>query len=92
MAQKARVVITGVGAIAPNGIGKEAFWEGLIAGRSGIRRITRFDASQFPCQIAGEVTDFEATAYINPQCSQTYVARFSVCHRCCQNGVRGFEV
>ena len=70
MAQKVRVVITGVGAIAPNGVGKEAFWESLIAGRSGIRRITRFDASQFPCQIAGEVTDFEATAYINPHAAK----------------------
>jgi 3-oxoacyl-[acyl-carrier-protein] synthase II len=66
MAQKPRVVITGIGAIAANGIGKEAFWDSLIAGRSGIRRITRFDASQFPCQIAGEVTDFQATAYIKP--------------------------
>src|SRR6266540_4157852 len=58
MASKRRVVITGLGAIAPNGVGKDRFWEGLIQGRSGIRRITRFDASNFPCQIAGEVADF----------------------------------
>jgi 3-oxoacyl-[acyl-carrier-protein] synthase II len=64
MAQKQRVVITGLGAIAPNGIGKEAFWESLLKGRSGIGRITRFDASQFPCQIAGEVVDFQPTPYI----------------------------
>ncbi|HKA53716.1 MAG TPA: beta-ketoacyl synthase N-terminal-like domain-containing protein, partial [Candidatus Binatia bacterium] len=63
MARERRVVITGLGAIAPNGIGKDAFWEGLINGRSGIRRITHFDASQFPCQIAGEVSDFEPTLY-----------------------------
>jgi 3-oxoacyl-[acyl-carrier-protein] synthase II len=58
MAGKRRVVITGLGAIAPNGIGKEGFWRGLLEGRSGIRRITHFDPSEFPCQIAGEVADF----------------------------------
>jgi 3-oxoacyl-[acyl-carrier-protein] synthase II len=67
MAQKARVVITGLGVIAPNGIGKDAWWEGLLTGRSGIRRITQFDASPFPCQIAGEVIDFQPTGYINPR-------------------------
>lgn len=53
-----RVVITGLGVLAPNGIGKEAFWSANIAGRSGVRRITRFDASLLPTQIAGEVPDF----------------------------------
>ncbi|HSF29510.1 MAG TPA: beta-ketoacyl-[acyl-carrier-protein] synthase family protein [Candidatus Tectomicrobia bacterium] len=67
MAQKPRVVITGLGAIAPNGIGKDAYWEGLLKGRSGIRRITHFDASQFPCQIAGEIADFQPTHYFEPQ-------------------------
>jgi 3-oxoacyl-[acyl-carrier-protein] synthase II len=67
MAQKQRVVITGLGAIAPNGIGTEAYWEGLLKGRSGIRRITHFDASQFPCQVAGEVADFQPSRYIEPQ-------------------------
>ncbi|HEY6541702.1 MAG TPA: beta-ketoacyl-[acyl-carrier-protein] synthase family protein [Ktedonobacteraceae bacterium] len=53
-----RVVITGLGVLAPNGIGKEAFWRANVAGRSGVRRITRFDASMLPTQIAGEVPDF----------------------------------
>ena len=66
MADKPRVVITGVGAVAPNGIGKDAYWEGLLKGHSGIRRINRFDASKFPCQIAGEIHDFQAAAYIDP--------------------------
>lgn len=61
-----RVVITGLGAIAPNGIGKDTFSDGLISGRSGINRITRFDASAFPWQIAGEVNDFQPTAFIEP--------------------------
>jgi 3-oxoacyl-[acyl-carrier-protein] synthase II len=67
VAQQPRVVITGVGAVAPNGVGKTAFWNGLITGRSGIDRITRFDASTYPSQIAGEVRDFQPTAYLDPQ-------------------------
>jgi beta-ketoacyl-acyl-carrier-protein synthase II len=65
-----RVVITGLGVVAPNGIGKEAFWDACISGRSGIRRITRFDASQLPVQIAGEVTNFcpEALGLTGDEC------------------------
>src|SRR6266852_8067601 len=54
-----RVVITGLGVVAPTGIGKEAFWSASIAGRSGIRRITCFDASHLATRIAGEVPDFD---------------------------------
>ncbi len=57
-----RVVITGLGVIAPNGIGKAAFWEACLAGRSGIGPITQFDASALPVRIAGEVSDFDAEA------------------------------
>lgn len=53
-----RVVITGLGVIAPNGIGKEAFWDACVTGRSGIRRLQRFDASSLKTQIAGEVPEF----------------------------------
>lgn len=53
-----RVVISGIGVIAPNGIGKDDFWRALVAGKSGVRRITRFDASKFGCQAAGEIHDF----------------------------------
>lgn len=53
-----RVVITGMGVISPFGVGIEPFWAGLRAGQSAIGRITRFDASHFPCQIGGEVPDF----------------------------------
>ena len=49
--------------MAPNGIGKEDFWSACISGRSGIRRITRFDASPLPTRIAGEVSDFEPEAF-----------------------------
>src|SRR5579859_4531427 len=58
-----RVVITGLGVVAPNGIGKEPFWQSCLAGRSGVRRITRFDASRLTSRIAGEVTPFSPEQY-----------------------------
>ncbi|HUI08598.1 MAG TPA: beta-ketoacyl-[acyl-carrier-protein] synthase family protein [Verrucomicrobiae bacterium] len=58
-----RVVITGIGAITAIGSGREGLWRGLRRGKSGIRRITRFDASPFGSQIAGEVTDFDPLAF-----------------------------
>ncbi|MGQ9512544.1 beta-ketoacyl-ACP synthase II [Thermodesulfitimonas sp.] len=60
-----RVVVTGLGVISPVGTGKEAFWEALVKGQSGVRRITRFDASEFKTQIAAEVSDFDPEAYID---------------------------
>jgi 3-oxoacyl-[acyl-carrier-protein] synthase II len=65
--EKRRVVITGMGVIAPNGIGIENFWDSLVHGRSGVRRITHFDASPYPSQIAGEVKDFDPTDYMSPK-------------------------
>ncbi|HEX9029483.1 MAG TPA: beta-ketoacyl synthase N-terminal-like domain-containing protein, partial [Anaerolineales bacterium] len=60
-----RVVITGLGAITPLGSSVSLLWEGLLRGQSGIRRITQFDASELPCQIAGEIPDFEAGDYMD---------------------------
>ena len=59
-----RVVVTGLGVVAPNGIGKEAFWSACVNGRSGIGPIHCFDASQHPVHIAGEVPDFDVMPYI----------------------------
>jgi 3-oxoacyl-[acyl-carrier-protein] synthase II len=59
-----RVVVTGVGLVSPLGVGTAANWEALIAGRSGIRPITRFDAAQFACRIAGEVQGFDPLQFI----------------------------
>jgi len=61
---KRRVVVTGIGMISPLGIGNEPTWQGLIEGRSGIDRITKFDASAFACQIAGEVRGFDPEKWI----------------------------
>jgi len=58
-----RVVVTGLGVVAPNGIGPESFWENLVKGVSGIDRITRFDASYHDSQIAGEVKGFDPLLY-----------------------------
>lgn len=60
-----RVVITGMGAVTVLGTGLQAYWEGLKAGRSGVRRITQFDASAFPCQIAGEIPDFDVEQFMD---------------------------
>jgi 3-oxoacyl-[acyl-carrier-protein] synthase II len=60
-------VITGIGVLSPVGIGLEETWAGLLAGRSGIDLITRFDASDYPARIAGEVSGFEPTDYFTPK-------------------------
>ena len=65
--EKRRVVITGMGVVAPNGIGVENFWDSLVHGRSGVRRITHFDASSYPSQVAAEVPDFDPTDYMDPK-------------------------
>ena len=65
--EKRRVVITGMGVIAPNGIGIEKFWDSLVQGRSAVRKITHFDASSYPCQVAAEVLDFNPTDYMDPK-------------------------
>ena len=62
-----RVVITGLGIVAPNGIGKDAFWDALIAGKSGVDYITAFDPSLYPCKVAAEVTDFNPVDFMSPR-------------------------
>jgi len=65
--EKRRVVITGIGVVAPNGIGIENFWDSLVQGKSAVRKITHFDASSYPCQVAAEVPDFNPTDYMEPK-------------------------
>jgi 3-oxoacyl-[acyl-carrier-protein] synthase II len=62
---KKRVVVTGMGAITPIGIGKDAYWNALLAGKSGVIRVTRFDPTDYATQIAGEVTDFDPANYMD---------------------------
>ena len=67
-----RVVVTGLGIIAPVGIGIDAAWSAILAGQSGIGPITRFDASTFPSRIAGEVKDFDVTKYLSGKEARRY--------------------
>ena len=60
-----RVVITGFGVVSPNGIGKEAFCRAILEGKPGVKRISRFDASCLPVQIAGEIPDFDELAWVD---------------------------
>ncbi len=65
--QGRRVVITGIGAVSPNGIGRENFWSATATGRSGVRRIETFDVSDLPTKIAGQVVDFEPSDHLPPR-------------------------
>ena len=76
MSDRTRVVVTGMGAVTPLGNTVQEFWDGLVAGRSGITPMTLCDPSQFPCQIAGEVKGFDPGAYVNPREARR-MARFS---------------
>jgi len=62
-----RVVVTGVGMVSPLGIGTEANWNGLVEGRSGVATITRFDTTDYPVHIAGEVEGFNPENWIEPK-------------------------
>ena len=59
-----RIVISGIGALSPNGIGRENYFAAVSQGRSGIRTITQFDASELPCRIAGEI-DFQPEQWVD---------------------------
>ena len=62
-----RVVITGLGAVSPLGIGVPALWDGLIAGRSGVRRVQHFDTDNLLVKIAAEVPDFDPKQFMDPK-------------------------
>jgi len=62
-----RVVITGLGVISPNGMGKAAFCQAILTGQSGVKRISRFDPSDLPVHIAGEIPDFDELAWVDPR-------------------------
>ena len=74
--RRRRVVITGLGVIAPNGIGKEQFWDSLINGKSAVDFIKAFDASPYPCKVAAEVRGFYPREFVSVRSVKT-AARFS---------------
>ena len=65
--QRRRVVVTGLGVVSPVGNTVQEAWQNVLAGKSGITRVTRFDASRLACQIAGEVKNFEVAQYLSPK-------------------------
>lgn len=67
-----RVVVTGLGIVSPVGNTVAAAWDNIVNGRSGIGRVTRFDASSLTTQIAGEVKDFDVAAYLSPKEARRY--------------------
>lgn len=71
-----RVVITGMGAVTPIGIGVKAYWEGILSGRSGIRRLTHIDASSLPIQIGGEIDEADLVRLV-PRPLRAKMARFT---------------
>ncbi len=76
-----RVVVTGISAITPLGLDVESSWEGILAGKSGIKKITSFDTTGFDTDIAGEITDFNPDTYIQPKQSKRMdrFTQLSVC-------------
>jgi 3-oxoacyl-[acyl-carrier-protein] synthase II len=70
-----RVVITGMGILAPNGIGLEPFWKSILSGQSGIGPITFFDASELKSRIAGELKNFDPLEYVEPELKPKRLAR-----------------
>lgn len=74
--EKRRVVITGMGVVAANGIGIDNFWDSIIHGRSGVRKIKHFDISTYPSQIAGIVPDFDPCNYMEPKTAKR-LSRFA---------------
>jgi 3-oxoacyl-[acyl-carrier-protein] synthase II len=62
-----RIVVTGIGAVTPIGIGKDAYWQALLGGKSGVGRITLFDPTDFDVQIAAEVQDFVPSEHVGKE-------------------------
>jgi 3-oxoacyl-[acyl-carrier-protein] synthase II len=69
------VVITGTGVVSPIGIGKQAFWQSLIAGTSGVKRLTLYDPSALPVPFGGEISDFQPKDYVTPRKSLKVMCR-----------------
>ena len=70
-----QVVITGIGAACPIGIGSQAVTQALEAGQSGVRRLSVFDSAEFPVRIGAEVVDFDAKQYVTPRKSLKVMSR-----------------
>ena len=83
-----RVVVTGLGAVSPNGIGQKEFWENTCKGISGIDRITSFDPAGLACQIAGEINNFDPSLYFSSSLIRpSFIASFKALADCLPSGI-----
>ena len=64
-----RTVFTGIGVVAPTGLGADAHWEAVLAGKSGLDRISRFDTDGYPVKVGGEVSDFAVGDHLSSRIS-----------------------
>src|SRR5581483_564738 len=62
-----RAVVTGLGVVAPNGTGKDAFWQSLVAGKSAVEKISSFDPTPYPCKVAAEAHGFVPERFMHPR-------------------------
>ena len=69
------IVITGLGVVSPLGIGREAFWDQLQAGLSGVRPITAFDTASLGVRFGGQILDFDPKLYVRPRKSLKVMSR-----------------
>ena len=65
-----RVVVTGLGAVTPIGIGVDNFWNGIKEGKVGISTINKFDPSDYKAKVAGQIDDFDAKEYMDPKAAK----------------------
>lgn len=65
--EEQRIVVTGMGAVTPLGLTVDTFWEGLVAGRSGLRRLETFDPAEYACQVGGEIPGFDPCDWMDPK-------------------------
>ena len=65
-----RVVVTGLGAITPIGVGVENFWNGIKEGKVGIKKVDRFDVSDYKAKVAGQIDDFDAKEHMDPKAAK----------------------
>ena len=73
---KSRVFITGIGAITPIGIGRKEMWSGALAGKRGVKALSRFDTAELRSKVAGQIDDFDAVSFLSRKQAQR-TERFS---------------
>ena len=86
-----KLVITGMGAVTPIGIGVDAYWSALVEGQCGVGKITRFDASELPVQIAAELKDFDPAAYMPKTLARTMEFAFVAAEEALKNSELSIE-